>query len=113
MTYLRPDKKGLGLDAPSPDEPGYFSGRVETTRRPWWVSGRSLAGSLATFVVWTAYAVFRLVQIIGSSHVSGTDWLMLALPAGLALFPVPAIVYYARQRLGWVPTPTADKSALS
>jgi hypothetical protein len=98
MTYLRPDKKGLGLDVPGADEPSSFPGRADTRPRRWWLAGRSLAGSLVACVCWTGLSVFRLVEIVTRPGASATDWLVLVLSSLLALASVPSIVFFARSR---------------
>lgn len=98
MTYLRPDKKGLGLDAPGPDEPSSFAGRADARRRPWWVLGGNFVGSIVFCVVWTGYAVTRLVANVSKSDATGTDWLLFVLVSLLALGVVPSVVFFARSR---------------
>ena len=112
MTYIRPDKKGLGLDVPGPDEPSHLPGRADSGPRHWWLTGRSLAGSIAFSALWTGYAVLRLVYIVTKPEVSAMDWLMLALPSSLALVSVPSIVFFARSRQGRATaTPRSGTSA--
>ncbi|BDZ50759.1 hypothetical protein GCM10025867_30000 [Frondihabitans sucicola] len=96
MSSLGSEKKGLGLDVTGPDEPSYLPGPVVARPRHWWLTGRSLASSILFCALWTGYAVLRFVEIMSKSHVSGTDWLLFALPTFLALGAVPSVVFFAR-----------------
>lgn len=96
MAHLEPDKKGLGLDVIAPDEPSYLPGPDFARPRHWWLTGRSLPSAIVFCGLWSLYAAFRLVEIIMKSKVSGSDWLLLALPSFLALGSVPSIVFFAR-----------------
>ncbi|MCU1528785.1 MAG: hypothetical protein JWP75_2548 [Frondihabitans sp.] len=98
MTYLRPDKKGLGLDVPGPDEPSYFSGQADSGSHRWWMTGRGLASSVVISVVWTGWAVMTLIEVVSSPHTSSSDWLQLILTSVLALASFPSVVIFARSR---------------
>jgi hypothetical protein len=98
MTYIRPDKKGLGLDIPGPDEPSYYSSDADTEVPRRWLMGRSPLGSVVAGIFWMGVAVFYFVGNLYKPHTQGMDWFMPVAWGALSLTAFGSALYYSRSR---------------
>ena len=98
MTNMRPERRGLGLDIPGPDEPSFLPGAAGARPSRSWLAGRNLVGSLIRSLFFTGYAVWGLVHAITNAHGAGTFWLMFVFAALMALWSLSSVIYFALRR---------------